>query len=134
MNYAGYDIMFKKTNQILPFKYINSYQATPNQRIDVDSFRNEETVLNRNVAQHTSTKMEWTTPYLWINEWEELMALIRNNYDIKIERRIQVTFYDMEDCVYKDGYMYIPDFTAEIRHLENGDTFVMPVTFNLIEY
>lgn len=134
MNYAGYDILLKKTNQILPDKYISSYRVTPNQRIDVDSYRNQRTVLNRNVALHTSTKVEWTTPYLWMNEWESLMQLLRNNYDVWIERKILLNFFDMENCEYKDGYMYIPDYTPEIRHLENGDTFVMPNTFYLIEY
>lgn len=134
MNYAGYDILLKKTNQILPDKYVGSYKVTPNQRIDVDSFRNQKTVCIRNVAQHTATKMEWITPFLWMNEWENLMQLLRNNYDIEIERKVLLYFFDMENCEYKDGYMYIPDYTAEVRHLENGNTFVMPVTFYLIEY
>ncbi len=134
MNYAGYDILLKKTNQILPEKYVSSYKSTPNQRIDVGSGRNQKTVMKRNVSQHTSTKMEWTTPLLWMNEWESLMQLLRSNYDIEIERKVLLYFFDMENCVYKDGYMYVPDFTAEVRHLQNGDAFVMPVTFNLIEY
>ena len=65
MAYQGYHIKFSD-NTTLPYNYMShgSYQSTPNQRMDLDSYRDGNGILHRTALPHTATKIEWETPYL----------------------------------------------------------------------
>ena len=135
MAFAGYLMKFTQNNEIVPYKFMQTFKSTPNQRTDMDSYTDANGELHRNALEHTSTKTEWTTPPLHITDWEQLMALFNRNYINALERKVPVEYYNFEDCDYKTGYFYVPDFTIEVLlDKGNNDLLLNSVRFAIIEY
>lgn len=135
MAFAGYLMKFTQNNEIVPYKFMQTFKSTPNQRTDMDDYTDANGELHRNVLSHTSTKTEWTTPPMSINKWEELMAFMQRNYENALERKVPVEYYNFESCDYRTGYFYVPDFTVEALLIrKNGDMLINSVRLAIIEY
>lgn len=137
MAFQGYLMKFSKTGVELPAKFIQTFKSKPNQRTDMDDYTDADGLFHRNELSHTSTKTEWTTPPMHIPEWEELMALLKSNYDsVNGKRDVNVTYYNFEDCNYVQGHFYVPDFEVEVylANRQRNDLLLAPVRFAIIEY
>lgn len=137
MSYQGY--LIKLNTTILPMRFmaLKSYTITPNQRMDLDSYRDANGVLHREVLGHTATKIEWATPAMLKNgDIAELNALFKANFENSIERRISATYYDMETDSYKSGTFYMPDVQYTIYRTDSkrNELYYNAARFALIEY
>jgi hypothetical protein len=110
---------------------LESYKSAPNQRQDLDSYRDADGYLHRNVLSHTATKIEFETPYLWRNEMRSLIQGIRGNYTNDLERRCEVTYYDDETDTYKTGTFYMP---GTVEYNVYNKAIYAPSRFAFIEY
>ena len=65
---------------VLPFKYIKveSYNITPNQRMESEAKRDVTGVLHRTTVAHTATKIEINTPVMTNLDVDAMMTLFRN--------------------------------------------------------
>lgn len=136
MAYAGYLVMVGST--ILPntFCFKESYKINANARIDLDSNRNSNGVLMRNVLDHTVTKITILTKPMWDDDLEAMMQIIRSNFTSQIERKVTLTYYcpDLND--YRTGQFYVPDLEFPILRILETENKIMYKSFELkfIEY
>ncbi len=92
----------------LQFMKLDSYQTSPDQRQDLDSYRDADGILHRTVLPHTATKVEFETPPLLVNDFRALIDGIKANYTTSLARDCTLTYYDDETDSYKTGHFYMP--------------------------
>lgn len=131
MAFQGY--LIKVGNYTIPLTYmkLESYKSAPDQRQDLDSYRDADGVLHRNVLPHTATKIEFETPYLFMSQMQDLIQNIRSNFLTNIARDCTLTYYDEETNSYKTGHFYMSG-TIEYN-MYNKDIYA-PCRFAFIEY
>ena len=131
MAFQGY--LLKVGNYTIPLQYmkLESYKSMPDQRQDLDSYRDANGYLHRNTLPHTATKIEFETPYMYRSQMRELLQGIQSNLTNGLERKCTVTYYDDETDSYKSGTFYLPA-TMEYD-LYNKDIYA-PTRFAFIEY
>lgn len=132
--YNGYLIKFGNT--VLPFKYIaaGTYKAAPSQTADLDSYRDANAELHRNVVRNNIAKIEWETPYLTDTEVMALMSIINAAMTSALERKVTVTFYQDDQGTYRTGNFYVPDITFTVYQANAYGVIYMPTRIALIEY
>lgn len=123
----------------IPFDYIglDGYKITPDQRQDLDPYRDGNGVLHRNVVPNMPTKIEITTPILTHNQVRTLIDTLRGQFTDPAARRCQVTYYDVETDTYKTADMYVPDIPFQIYHAEPADfgkSLYQPTSIHFIGY
>lgn len=142
MAYSGYLIKVGGSSGTnLPMKFIKpeSYEPTPNQRLETEAKRNTEGKLVRNTVEHTATKIEFETPVLTNAQVSELNALLFNAMstaaDIR-ERKLDLEYYDNESDSYKVGTFYMPDVKYPINHIDAVRNIIYydPIKYSFIEY
>lgn len=115
----------KVGNYEIPLEYmkLDSYKPAPDQRQDLDSYRDADGILHRTVLPHTATKVEFETPPLLVRDFRLLVDGIRRNYLTTLARDVTLTYYDDETDTYKTGHFYLPgtwDFAVYNRDIYNS--------------
>lgn len=137
MGYQGYLIKFNKTGYIFPLGLISAgtYKITPNQRQDLDSYRDMDGVLNRNVLEHTASKIEWEIkPMLTNLQVAEVCKNLKASYENEAERKVSVTYYNPEKDDYDSGTFYMPDASYVPYFASNSIIKYNSTRYALIEY
>ena len=134
MAYNGY--LIKTGSTTIPFRYIkfDSYSITPNSRLDLDSYRNANGVLIREVLEHTATQVVFATPPMDLADMQAFVSLLKTNFTSDIERKCALTYYDMENDVYATGNFYMPDIKWSIYHANSSNIKYNPTEVSFIEY
>lgn len=136
MAYSGYHLKFGNT--ILPYKYMKlaTYKSSPNQRLDLEAYRDSDGMLHREALSHTASKVEWETPYLTNIDVAEMNAIFNAAMSNKTERKVTVTYYDEENDTYKTGTFYMPDVQYTVYHADpdNKQLIYNPIRLAIIEY
>lgn len=96
-----------------------TYQITPQQTIDLDSYRSENGNLLRNPVA-TKCKIEFNTPLMTDSEWADVWKIIKAGFNNNTERKLKLRYYDTLSATYKTGYFYVPDVQTTIRNIEEG--------------
>lgn len=128
MAYNGYLIKVGGSNGTpLPMKYIklDGYNITPNQRMETEAKRAVTGLLHRATVAHTSTKIEFHTPYMTNLDMDDMMTLFRNAWTSVVERKLTIQYYDMETNSYKEAEVYMPDIKYEIDHIDSNKNIVV---------
>lgn len=139
MAYNGYLIKLGgESGTAFPMRYIkiDSYDSTPDQRMESKSNRSVTGFLQRTTVAHTATKIEFDTPAVDNTQLSEINALIRWNMSDLHQRNITLQYYDQETDSYKTGNFYMPDAKYSIHHIDNNTNTVIynPVHYAFIEY
>lgn len=115
-------------------KYIRveTYQCTPNQRIDQDSDSDATGVLHRNVLPHTRTKVEFETPQML--RGADVLAISTLLGLSGSRRDVTITYWDHESQSYKTGKCYVPDIKYQLMRNTGDDLVYMPIRYAFIEY
>ena len=131
MAFQGY--FLKVGNYTIPLQFIKleSYKSAPDQRQDLDSYRDADGYLHRTVLPHTATKIEFETPYMYMKDFQALLQGIRSNFLGDLARDCNLTYYDEETDSYKTGHFYMPG-TMEYQ-MYNKQIYA-PSRFAFIEY
>lgn len=131
MAFQGYFIKVGNYTIPLTFMKLESYTSMPDQRQDLDSYRDADGYLHRTVLSHTATKLEFETPYMRRKDMQQLIQGIRNSFTNVLARQCQVTYYDDETDSYKTGTFYMPG-TIEFKWY-NKEIYA-PTRIAFIEY
>lgn len=136
MAYNGYLIKMGVDIFPLSFVFANSYTVTPNRRQDVDSNRNANGILDRNVLDHMPSTISFQTKPMWNNELNAMMTFIRSHYSIEKEKKIVLEYYCPDIDEYKTGEFYVPDIAFPINMVDNEHNAILYNSFQLdfIEY
>lgn len=127
MSYKGY--LLKVDGVIFPNSLIafGSFSITPNQRQDLDSYRDSTGLLHRNILPHKPSKIEFTTKILHDADRAALENILKNRDEFTLE---------YWDTAYKTGIFYSPDIKYEIYDIDkvSGGIRYKPVRIAMIEY
>ena len=135
MAFEGY--LMKSCETTFPHKYIqiSTYQTTPSQRQDLDSYQDSKGNLHRTVVPHDRSKIVFKTmDNLKLAEKQEIQAFFNGAMTNARERKITLTYWNDEDNIYKTGSFYIPDVTYPIKRIMGNDIVYDSVEYHLIEY
>lgn len=134
-NYKGYLLKFSGT--IFPNNYILEYSSTPNQRMDVDSERDNLGNLHRSVLVNTKTSIKFSTHILSLDEKIVMQNIINNAINtngVVEERKCYIEYWNDEANDYSSGYFYIPDIQYVVMDAGATDIRYSPITIELVEY
>lgn len=126
--FKGY--LLKINGVIFPNKFIvyKSYEITPNQKQDLDSYLDGNGELHRKILPHVRTKCEFNTPPLKESKVNELRTFFGDTTTINVQ------YWNPKKGLYESGVFYAPDFTYIIDDLLNNDILYDQIRIALIEY
>ena len=127
MSYQRY--LLKVDGIIFPNSLISSgsFSITPNQRQDLDSYRDSTGYLHRHILPHMPSKIEFNTKLLHESDKATLEALLQKRDEFMLE---------YWNSGYQTGTFYSPDVKFEIYDIDkvSGDIRYKPVRIAMIEY
>lgn len=145
MGYNGYLLKVGgSSGDIFPEKYMykDSYKSRFEAQ-DLDSGRNANGVLQRNVLDHVPAVVSFTLKPMHLNDFNAAMALIRNHYitrrlsnGVYPERKIVLYHFNPEYGDYFTGTFYLatPDPTAMQTYHKTKDIRYDAMNLEFIEY
>ena len=128
MAFYGYLMKIGSTQLPMKFMSIKSYKSIPNRQQDLDSYRDGDGVLQRNILPHKVTTIEFSTPYLHLSDKIELQAILPSR------TRLTIEYWNDETNTYTTGDFYIPDVTYEIYRVDGNDIIYAPIQYQFIQY
>lgn len=136
MAFNGY--LLKMGGDIFPlsFVYKESYKVTPNRRQDLDSGRNANGVLQRNVLDHMPSTISFQAKPMHNDELDEMMSFIRSHYAVEKEKKVILEYFCPDINGYKTGEFYVPDIEYVINRvdLKKNKIFYNGFQLEFIEY
>lgn len=128
MGYQGY--LFKVNGTIFPNKYISpgTYQITPNQTQDDNTYIDGDGKLHRDVLPHKRTKFEFTTPYIYEADNRAIQALFPSLLTVNVE------YWNPRKGIYETAVCYTPDTTFVVYETKGDNILYNPLRLAFIEY
>lgn len=134
-NFKGW--MVKFGDMVLPNNYLEKYQDTPNQRLEIDAYRDSgKLYLHRTTSPYFKSKITLPIKRLYYGEKILLKAIIDAAVINEAERKVQVTYWNSENLDYVSGEFYISDIEYTVTNV-NEDRLNMvyePFSIVLTEY
>lgn len=114
-------VLLKVGGTEIPLHYIKmeTYKVNAHARQDLDSFRDANGKLQRNVLAHTATKITLTIKSLKSDDMVTLMSILNGGFSNKLERKSTVTYYSPDTDSYDSGEFYCPDFNFTICRIDH---------------
>lgn len=142
-NFEGWLIAFGGV--VMPNNFIlkSGWKSNPNQRIEMDAYRDEspQKLLHRETADGTKTKLTLKIRGLTLAEREAFDAVIgiaTLGYTEQKQRKVRVKYWNDDWGIldYKEGdfYMTDPEFTIVTVNEEEKDIEYESFTLTLVEY
>lgn len=119
MAYKGY--LIKVGDKEIPIKYMaeSSYYATPFQRQDLDSYRDNTGELHRDVVEHKPSKVEFKTmDSLSEEEFHLIWSIFKTQCTSWKELKANVEFYDPLTGLYSTEQMYLKNPKVQIDYID----------------
>ncbi len=128
MAYQGY--LFSINNTPFPGKYIaqGTYQISPNQKQDDNTYTDGDGELHRDVLSHKRTKFEFTTTHIREGDNRILQGLFPDDLTIN------VNYWNPRKGIYETGICYTPDITFTVYDADPTDVLYSPIRLAFIEY
>lgn len=137
MSYSGYLIKLGGNNGTeLPLTMVKaeSYQVTPNQRMESSAKRDTTGKLHRTTCSHTASKVEIDTIPMTNSQWQNFFGLVKAKYSDSHSRTIELKYYDPESDSYKTGTFYVPDLHYPILRIDGNIIYYDSISLHFIEY
>ena len=134
MSYNGY--LLKFGNEIFPNKYLlaDGYQSTPNQRTELEAYRDADILLHRATSPNLKTKLIFSVCPMPLPDKENLQIIINNSMISTVERKCRVEYFNAETNSYATGIFYISDVTYQTMGFFGGERWFSSVQYELTEY
>lgn len=130
--------LLKFGSKIVPNKYLayDDYTATPNQRTEVEAYRDLNNLLHRDTSPNFKTKIDFNTRPLYLSEKIDLQSTFASGLVNRAQRKYNVTYWDDEQNTYRTGVFYMPDVDYKIINVDEETKNILynKMRFALIEY
>ena len=130
--------LLKFGSKIVPNKYLSydDYTATPNQRTEVEAYRDLNNLLHRDTSPNFKTKIDFNTRPLYLSEKIDLQSTFASGLVNRAQRKYNVTYWDDEQNTYRTGVFYMPDVDYKIINVDEETKNILynKMRFALIEY
>lgn len=110
------------------FLQANGYSCTPNQQSDKNTYVDEEGLLHRDVLPHTSTKIDFNTPYLHLADKIAFQKFFPSRTNVELE------YWNDETNDYEIGTFYVPSIEFSYYMVKDNDILYNPIRVAFIEY
>ena len=130
--YQGY--LIKIGNTVIPerFMKVDSFDASY-PALDLDAFRDANSDLHRNVIG-IKLKVEFSTPYMYEFQLQELMAIINANILTELEQDCMITCYYKKTGEYITQRCYLVDPNFKISQNSRLGFIYSPTRICFIAY
>lgn len=141
MAFEGWLIKFGST--ALPNGYLETYDGTPNQRLEIDSYRDGAAGLHRETSPNFKTKIVLPFRKMCLGERIVLKAIMDSGIvgteadaSGRIQRKVSTIYWNDEDLAYKPGIFYITDTKYKILRVDERRLNLQYAEFEIemIEY
>lgn len=134
MAYTTY--LLKAGGTEIPLTYIqyDTYDITPNQRLESEAERNTTGFLIRKTLAHMPSKIEFQTKPLNETDKTALMAIITGAYTDATARKLSLNYFCPDTGNYNTSDVYVPDIKFTIRNIVNNVVSYEPIRIAFIEY
>ena len=114
----------------IPLSFIkaDSYSSTPNQQSDKNTYVDEEGLLHRDVLPHTSTKIEFETVPMKLNQKIQFQKYLPSRTVVELE------YWNDETNDYEIGTFYVPSIEFTCYAVWGNDILYNPIRVAFIEY
>ena len=137
-NFDGWLIKFG--DQVMPNEFLlaEGWEAIPNQRTELDAYRDGNNLLHRETSENYKTKIVMSVADLDLVEKIRFQEIVNSGMIDAKERKVNVTYWNDETNRYvtsPTGF-YIPDIKWVIENLdeEKKSIHYKKFTITLIEY
>lgn len=137
-NFEGWLIKFG--NQIMPNGYLvtEGWKATPNQRVELDAYRDGNNLLHRETSENFKTKIIMSVAELNLEDKIRFQEIVNSGMTNTRERKVDVTYWNDETNQYVTSAtgFYIPDIEWVIKKVYEREKNILykDFTITLDEY
>ncbi|MBP3205692.1 MAG: hypothetical protein J6M66_09775 [Lachnospiraceae bacterium] len=138
-NFEGWLIKFG--NVILPNSFLmaDGWESSPNQRMELDAWRDANILLHRETAEDYKTQIKLNIRETTLAErtaFDAVIGLAELPTEDKRQRRVSITYWNDEELQYTSGVFYISNPKYKIYKIdeEKNDIEYDPFTITLTEY
>lgn len=137
MAFSGWLIKFGGV--VLPNSFIlaDGWESTPNQRVEVDAYRDANVLLHRETSGNFKTSIKLNIRSLDLKEmkaFKNVIGLATLSVNDKKQRKLAVNYWNDETLQYDYAEMYMPDVTYTIHIISEKDIEYNSFSIELIEY
>lgn len=133
--------LIKFGDVVLPNSFIlaDGWESTPNQRVEIDAYRDANVLLHRETSENFKTSLTLNIRAMNLEEmtaFKNVIGLATLDVINKRQRRVMVTYWNDEDLNYKTAVMYMTDTSYSIHTVneETKDIEYNSFSLELIEY
>lgn len=137
--FSGWLIKFG--NVILPNSFIlaDGWESTPNQRVEIDAYRDANVLLHRETSENFKTSLRLNIRAMNLEEktaFNNVIGLATLDINNKKQRKLMITYWNDEELDYKTATMYMTDTMYVIHTVDEveRDIEYNAFTIELIEY
>lgn len=130
------DYMIKFGDEILPNKYLmqDGYISVPNQRTELDAYRDADVLLHRSTSPNYKSKIQLTLCPMNEDDKRNVKNIIKSGMVNEVERKVYVTYWNEEFDAYTSGFFYIADVSYQPMGMYGGELWYNSVELELTEY
>lgn len=138
-NFQGWLIKFGNVQLPNSFLLAEGWESTPNQRIEIDAYRDANMLLHRETSSNFKTKLKLNIREMNLTEriaFDNVIGLATLTVNDKKQRKVSLTYWNDETLEYSTGVFYISDTTYTVCHVdeEKKDIEYNPFSMTLVEY
>ena len=133
--------LIKFGDVVLPNSYLlaDGWESTPNQRVEIDAYRDANVLLHRETSKNYKTKLTLNLREMNLDErmaWNNVIGLASLPQAEKDQRKVRCTYWNDETLEYTSGIFYMSDTTYSIHALSEADKNIEYNDFKvtLVEY
>lgn len=132
--FSGY--LIKAGNAIIPGEYIiaSTFKSKPNQRIELNAYRDANALLHRDTSKNMKSIVSFETPAMTEEKVRKLLNLFQKAFVEEIERKLEITYWNIEEGNYKKAVVYMPDIEFTICRYDDSKIEYESFTCQFIEY
>lgn len=138
-NFQGWLVKFGNVQLPNSFLLADGWESTPNQRIEIDAYRDANVLLHRETASNFKSKLKLNFRELSLEEriaLDNVIGLATFSVTDKKQRRVSLTYWNDETLEYVTGVFYMSDTSYVIHRVDEdrNDIEYKPFSITLIEY
>lgn len=131
--------LLKFGDQELPLKYLSKdgCDSTPDQRTEIDSYRDADNLLHRETSPNHKTKLEYNTvDDLTLEDKIAIQQVMKAGLLDEVQRKYRITYWNDERNEYETGDFYVPDITFRQKRVDKVKRSIVygSIRIALIEY
>lgn len=139
MTHAFEGWLLKFGSQEFPLEYLaqDDCDSTPDQRTQIDSYRDADNLLHLETSPNYKTKLEYkTVDDLTLGDKITIQQVMKSGLLDATQRKYRITYWNDESNEYETGEFYVPDIVFRQKRVDRVKKTIIygSVRIAMIEY